>query len=75
MNASDYRAYRDEQVIRKELNKPKATKESHTSNYSYTATQSSKTLITTKEQAIKDTLLSYKRLNNKHLELNEMINH
>lgn len=75
MNASDYRAYRDEQVIRKELNKPKTTKESHTSNYSYTATQSSKTIITTKEQAIKDTLLSYKRLNNKYLELNEMINH
>lgn len=75
MNASDYRAYRDEQVIRKELNKPKTTKESRTSNYSYTATQSSKTIIATKEQAIKDTLLSYKRLNNKHLELNEMIKH
>jgi hypothetical protein len=75
MNASDYRAYRDEQVIRKELNKPKTTKASHTSNYSYTATQSSKTIITTKEQAIKDTLLSYKRLNNKYLELNEMIKH
>ena len=73
MNASDYRAYRDEQVIRKELSKPKTTKASHTSNYSYTATQSSKTIITTKEQAIKDTLLSYKRLNNKYLELNEMI--
>ena len=75
MNASDYRAYRDEQVIRKELNKPKTTKASHTSNYSYTATQSSKTIITIKEQAIKDTLLSYKRLNNKYLELNEMIKH
>lgn len=75
MNASDYRAYRDEQVIRKELNKPKATKESRTSNYSYMATQSAKSLIATKEQAIKDTLLSYKRLNNKYLELNEMINH
>ncbi len=71
MNASDYRAYRDEQVIQKELNKPKAT----TSNYSYMATQSAKSLIATKEQAIKDTLLSYKRLNNKYLELNEMINH
>lgn len=75
MNASDYRAYRDEQVIRKELNKPKATKESRTSNYLYTDTQSSKAVITTKEQAIKDTLLSYKRLNNKYLELNEMIKH
>ena len=75
MNATDYRAYRDEQVIRKELNKPKATKESRTSNYSYTATQSSKTIIATKEQAIKNTLLSYKRLNNKYLELNESIKH
>lgn len=75
MNASDYRAYRDEQAILKELNKPKTAKKSHTSNYSYTATQSSKTLIATKEQVIKDTLLSYKRLNNKHLELNEMIKH
>ena len=73
MNATDYRAYRDEQVIRKELNKPKATKESRTSNYSYTATQLSKTIIATKEQAIKNTLLSYKRLNNKYLELNESI--
>jgi hypothetical protein len=75
MNASDYRTYRDEQVIRKELNKPKTAKKSRTSNYSYTATQSPKAIITTKEQAIKDTLLSYKRLNNKYLELNEMINH
>lgn len=39
------------------------------------ATQSAKSLIATKEQAIKNTLLSYKRLNNKYLELNEMINH
>lgn len=75
MNASDYRTYRDEQVIRKELNKPKTAKRSRTSNYSYTATQSPKAIITTKEQAIKDTLLSYKQLNNKYLELNEMINH
>lgn len=75
MNASDYRAYRDMQVLQKELSKPKASKESRTSNYSYTATQSAKSLIATKEQAIKNTLLSYKRLNNKYLELNEMINH
>ena len=74
MNASNYRAYRDEQAILKELNKPKTAKKSRTSNYSYTATQSPKTIITTKEQSIKDTLLSYKRLNNKYLELNEMIN-
>ena len=75
MNASNYRAYRDEQAILKELNKPKTAKKSRTSNYSYTATQSPKTIITTKEQAIKNTLLSYKRLNNKYLELNESIKH
>lgn len=75
MNASDYRAYRDMQVLQKELSKPKASKEKRTTNYTYKAIQSSNPLKTSREQAIKDTLLSYKRLNNKYLELNEMINH
>ena len=75
MNASDYRAYRDMQVLQKELSKPKISKEKRTTNYTYKAIQSSTPLKTSREQAIKDTLLSYKRLNNKYLELNEMINH
>ena len=41
MNASDYRAYRDMQVLQKELSKPKTSKEKRTTNYTYKAIQSS----------------------------------
>ena len=82
MKASDYRAYREEQAIYKEINKPNISKGNISKDLPYTgtrpikkATQTPNKPINTKESYIKDTLMSYKRLNNKYLELNEMIKH
>lgn len=77
MNATDYRAYREEQAFKKEIERQRKPK---TPSYTFRFTNNITTNQNTTPKAseknrIRAILSSYKKLNNQYLELQEIIKH
>jgi len=76
MNATDYRAYREEQAFKKEIErqrKPNPT--SYTFRFTNNITTNQNTPKASEKNHIRAILSSYKKLNNQYLELQEIIKH
>lgn len=75
MNASDYRAYREEQALKKEIKRQETPK---TPSYTFRFTDNitiNHTPKASENYRIRAILSSYKKLNNQYLELQEIIKH
>lgn len=76
MNASDYRAYREEQTLKREIERQETPKTpSYTFRFTNNITTNQNTPKASENNRIRAILSSYKKLNNQYLELQEIIKH
>ena len=76
MNASDYRAYREEQALKREIERQETPKTpSYTFRFTDNITINHNTPKASENYRIRAVLSSYKKLNNQYLELQEIIKH
>lgn len=76
MNATDYRAYREEQALRKEIERQETLKTpSYTFHFTNNITNNQNMPKASENNRIRAILSSYKKLNNQYLELQEIIEH
>ena len=76
MNATDYRAYREEQALRKEIERQETPKTpSYTFRFTNNITNNQNMPKASENNRIRAILSSYRKLNNQYLELQEIIEH
>ena len=76
MNATDYRAYREEQALRKGIERQETPKTpSYTFHFTNNITTNQNTPKASENNRIRAILSSYRKLNNQYLELQEIIEH
>lgn len=76
MNATDYRAYREEQALRKEIERQETPKApSYTFRFTNNITNNQNMPKASENNRIRAILSSYRKLNNQYLELKEIIEH
>lgn len=76
MNASDYRAYKEEQTLKREIERQETPKTpSYNFRFTDNITINHNTPKASENYRIRAVLSSYKKLNNQYLELQEIIKH